>query len=191
MRKVILYMQLTVDGFTEGPEGEMDWLKVDEETWRFINDLLDPADTALLGRVTYEVFESSWPEVAKDPSSPKEEVEYARWIEETPKVVFSRSLDRVGWKNTRLAKGDLAEEIAELKGQPGGNMILFGGIGIARAFMRLGLIDEYRLLVNPSLIGAGKPLFGDPEARADLRLIEAQTFASGVVGLYYETDRSA
>ncbi|MCL5995890.1 MAG: dihydrofolate reductase family protein, partial [Chloroflexi bacterium] len=138
------------------------------------------------GRVTYQMMESYWPTVLTNPSSTKHEIEHARWIENVPKIVFSKTLEKVEWNNTRLIKENIAEEISKLKQQPGKDLVIFGSPGLAHSFMRLGLIDEYRLTVNPIILGSGKPLFRNVEDKMKLKLLKAQTFNSGVVGLHYE-----
>ena len=157
MRKVVLAMQVSLDGFTVGPNGEMDWISVDDQVWEYVNDQLRSVDTFLLGRVTYQQWEYYWPAALTNPSSTKNEIEFSRLADKTQKIVFSRTLKKVDWKNTRLVKENIAEEIAKLKQQPGKNLVLSGGASLASTFMKLGLIDEYRILVNPVVLGSGKP----------------------------------
>jgi dihydrofolate reductase len=185
MRKVILFMHISLDGFTAGPNGEMDWVSADEEAWKDVIDLQSTVDAALFGRVNYQDFESYWPSAATDPSSTQNDIDYAHWIEDIPKIVFSKTMEKVEWKNTRLVKEHIAEEIAKMKQQPGKNLLLFGGASIAQTFMKLGLIDEYRLNVNPVVLGSGQPLFNDIKDRINLKLMNAKTYHSGVVLLHY------
>lgn len=186
MRTVILSINVTLDGMIEGSNGDLEWMRIDDELWEDINKTLGTVDTALFGRVAYQGFAEYWPAAAKNPSSPPHEVSFAHWIDKTPKVVFSRTLERVEWKNSRLAKGDIAGEIAELKRQPGKDILMFGGGSIASAFMKAGLIDVYRVTVYPVVLGDGKPLFKGPMDRIGLRLESEKTFASGAVGLRYQ-----
>jgi dihydrofolate reductase len=191
MRKVILFMAVSLDGFVCGPNGELDWENRDEEVSRYlIPDLLSTVDTMLLGRVLYQGFEQAWPAMAKDPSSPSDLVDFAHWIEDSPKFVFSKTLETVEWKNSRLVAvkddKDIIQEVKKLKQQPGGDMVLFGGARIAQTFVRLGLIDEYRLKLQPTVLGSGKPLFKDIQDRMPLKLMTSKTFDSGVIGLYYQ-----
>lgn len=185
MRKVILPMNVSLDGFVEGPHGEMDWFAIDDETWKDMYEQLGYVDTVLLGRVTFQIWENYWPAAGANPASSKDEVGFSRWIEKTPKIVFSRTLDRVGWKNARLVQSDIAGEIARLKALPGKDIALAGGAGIARAFIKLGLIDEYHLRVCSVILGGGKPLFKDPQDRMNLQLLGSRTFSSGMVGLNF------
>ena len=188
MRKVILFMVYSLDGFVGGPKGELDWEDRDEEVSRdFVNDMLSTVDIMLLGRVLYQGFEQAWPAMAADPSSPKEIVDFAHWIEDTPKIVFSKTLDKIGWKNSRLVSvnsdEDIAREVSKLKQQPGGDMVVFGGARFAQTLVQLGLIDEYRLKVQPVALGGGLPLFN---GRVNLKVIKSKAYKSGVVGIYYQ-----
>lgn len=192
MRKVILAMQMTLDGFSTGPNGEMDWLPPfnNEELWKDLHEemwnQLRTVDTLLLGRVTYQIWEKYWPAAATNPSSTKNDIEFSRFADETQKIVFSNTLEKVEWKNTRLVKGNIAEEIMKMKQQPGKNMVVAGGAGIAQAFMKLGLIDEYQITVHPVVLGNGKPLFKDLNDRIKLKLLRTRALNSGAVLLHYK-----
>jgi dihydrofolate reductase len=192
MRKVILYMHVTLDGFVCGPAGEQDWMTMtDFEMDKFLmGELLGTVDTLLVGRVLYQGFAAFWPTVTKNPSSPKELVEFANWLENAPKIVFSKTLSSVEWANSRLAKGTIAEELGRLKKLEGGDMVLFGGAGIVSAFTSLNLVDEYRIKLEPIILGRGRRLFDQVEDRIKLRLKRAKSFSSGVTSLYYETIRN-
>ena len=143
----------------------------------------------LVGRVLYQGFQSYWPTVFTNPSSPKELVEFAHWMEDTPKIIFSKTLKAVDWKNSRLAENNVAEEVAQLKQQHGGDMVIFGGAGIVANFTALNLVDEYRIKLEPVVLGSGKLLFKNVKERMKLKLLQSKQFDSGVVGLYYETIR--
>ena len=177
MRKLFWQMMVSLDGLMEGPNRELDWHVADDDFNRHVADMLASIDTILLGRVTYQLFADYWP------SSTDAE---ASAINELPKVVFSPTLKKVGWKNSRLAKDNVGEEIARLKKQPGKDLALFGSADLASTFMRLGLIDEYRIMVNPVILGAGNPTFKNIKDRIPLKLTKAKTLRSGVVNLYYE-----
>lgn len=187
MRKIILLMHVSLDGFVTGPNGEMDWIIHTEEEQNYVTDLLNTVDTVLFGRVTYQMMESFWPTVPSHPvlSKSKYHAEHAVWIEKTEKIVFSKTLDKVEWSNSRLVKEHIAEEVAKMKQQPGKNIVMIASSGLAQTFMQLGLIDEYRINVNPIVVGGGRPLFKNIKDRIDLKLAEAKTFRSGVVGLVY------
>jgi dihydrofolate reductase len=175
---------VSLDGFIEGPRRELDWHLVDEELHTYINDQERAIDTHLYGRRTYEVMAAFWPTADRDRSAPAYIAEYARTWKRSSKVVFSRTLERVD-HNARLVRDHVGREIAKLKAEPGGDLAL-GGAGIAATFMRLELIDEYLLYVNPIILGGGTRMFPALEARANLNLVETRNFRSGVVMLRYQ-----
>ena len=176
MRKVFWQMMVSLDGFVEGPNGELDWHVADEDFNRYVAEMLASIDGILLGRSTYQLFADYWAN-ATDPE--------AAGMNALPKIVFSRTLKKVDWSNSRLAR-DVAEEVARLKQQPGKDLAIFGSANLASTFMRLGLVDEYRILVNPVVLGAGRPMFRDVADRTRLRLSKTQTLREGVVLLHYE-----
>ena len=184
MRKIILMMSVSLDGFIEGPNRELDWHMVDDELHSHFNEVLSAMGAFLSGRVTHELMAGFWPTADTDPSSTGPMVEFARIWRDMPKIVFSRTLERADW-NTTVVRDLVAEEIQELKAQPGGDLAL-GGADLAAAFMRHDLIDEYRIYVHPIVIGQGKPLFQPSDARINLRLAETRTFGNGVVLLRYQ-----
>jgi dihydrofolate reductase len=178
MRRVIAWNMLSLDGFSEGPnKGDLDWFRFDEELERYIKESQQLAGTVLFGRVTYEFMASYWPNA---------EGWIADFMNSVPKVVFSRTLDKADWNNTRLIKDNIPEEVAKLKQEPGSNDIfIFGSADLTAMFMKHGLIDEYRFGINPVLLGRGTAFFKDGGRRQDLRLLEAKPFSSGLVILHY------
>ncbi len=196
MRKVVLSMMVTLDGYGAGPHDEMDWLPPfnNEALWKDLHadmwKALNKVDTILLGRVTYQIWEKYWPAAGANPASTKNDRDFAKFADETEKIVFSRTLDKVEWENTRLVTCNIAEEIAKLKEQPGKDIALAGGPGIARTFMSRGLVDDYKFLVSPVALGDGKPLFKGIESRLKLKLIDTKVYKSGIVGLHYEPVRA-
>lgn len=188
MRKIIVTMWVTLDGYVSGANGEMDWVGqfYDEAMGNYENDLVSAADTLLLGRVTYESFAGSWPKVPEDPTSPPGLIEYAHKLNAMRKIVFSKSLERVEWNNSSLMREVLPEEITRLKQEPGSDMVIYGSASIVQELTNLGLIDEYQLLVHPLVLGSGKPLFQDIKQRVTLKLEQTKTHPSGVVILYYQ-----
>jgi dihydrofolate reductase len=191
MRKVILFMHMSLDGFICGPNNEQDWMTMtDDAMGKYLAaDLLATVDTMLVGRKLYQGFASFWPTMIDNPNIPKELSDFAKWMQDTPKIVFSTTLNKVEWKNSTLATKDIAATIAELKTQPGGDIVTFGGAALAAELTSLNLIDEYRLKLEPVVLGKGKPLFKEISGRVKLKLIKSKAFDSGVVGLYYETIR--
>jgi len=184
MRKIVLWMSVSVDGFIEGPNRELDWHLVDDELHSHFNAELSAMGAFLDGRVTYELMAAFWPTADADPASTGPMREFARIWREMPKIVYSRTLERADW-NTTILRDVVVEEVMALKAQPGGDLAL-GGADLAAAFMRHDLIDEYRLYVHPVVIGRGKPLFPASDARTRLRLAETRTFGNGVVLLRYQ-----
>jgi dihydrofolate reductase len=184
MRKVIYSMAVSLDGFVEGPNRELDWSNPDDELHAFWNDQERETGTSLYGRRLYELMAEYWPRADSDPSAPPHVVEFARIWRDKPKVVFSRTLERVDW-NSRLVRDDVADEVRKLKAQPGKDMDV-GGPTLASALIRLGLIDEYRPVVHPVVLGAGTPFFPPLVEPIDLRLVETRTFVSGAVYLRYQ-----
>jgi dihydrofolate reductase len=188
MRNVILLLNTSLDGFVGGPAGEMGWMVDDEEMDNdFTTDIRQRADTILVGRRTYESFEGAWPARAADPSglTPQLAV-FARWMVETPIVVFSHGQPALGMANARLATRPMAEEIAHLRDRPGGDLMLTGGASTVAEALRLGLVDEVWLKVMPVAIGRGLPVFDRLEAPLDLTLAWQKVYRSGVIGLRYE-----
>ena len=184
MRKIILSMGVSLDGFMEGPHREIDWHRVDEELHRHFNEKFGAMSAFLEGRVTYELMDAFWPTADADPASTPAMVEFASIWRDMPKFVFSRTLQRADG-NTTIVRDVVVEDILALKAQPGGDMVV-GGADLAAAFRRHDLIDEYHVYVHPVLIGRGKPLFQPWDARTDLRLVETRTFGNGVVLLRHE-----
>ncbi len=168
---------VSLDGYIEGPNGELDWHVVDEDFNRYVTDMLGSIDAILLGRVTYQFFAQYWPS-ATNPE--------ARMMNELPKIVFSRTLEKVEWQNSRLVKEHVAQEISRLKRQPGKDLAIFGSAGLASSLIGLGLVDEYRHFVNPLVLGGGTPLLKDIRGRTAMRLSANKTLSSGVVMLCYQ-----
>ena len=189
MRKIILLEHTSLDGFIAGPNGEMDWIRVDDEIFDFVGKFTEDADTALYGRVTYQMMESYWPAAAENPAATKHDIEHAHWVNNASKIVFSRTLKKTSWNNTRIIHEHIGEEMQKLKEHAGKNILMIGSPGLAQTFMQLDLIDEYWINVNPIILGIGMPLFKDIKHRINLNLIQVKEFSSGVVGFQYKTDK--
>ena len=185
MRKVIFALSQSLDGFIESAAGALDWAIVDEEIHRHFNEMEDSIDIQLYGRRLYETMVAHWPTADKNPAAPDYEVEYARIWQSKERIVFSNTLTQVD-ESSRLFSGDIKTEIKKLKEQPGKDMVV-GGPTLAATFMRLGLIDEYRVYIQPVILGGGKPMFARLDNRIDLQLVETHTFNSGIVLLKYHT----
>jgi dihydrofolate reductase len=181
-RKLIYSMGVSLDGFIAGPGGEIDWSAPDEELHRFHNQQMRETGPNLYGRRLYEVM-TYWETADENPSISEYEREFARIWKDTPKIVFSKTLEKVEG-NARLVRDNVAEEVAKLKEQPGEDLAV-GGAGLASTFMKLGLIDEFRLFVSPVVLGGGTPYFPALDERVNLELVETRTFGSRVVYLRY------
>jgi dihydrofolate reductase len=180
MRKLISSINVTLDGFCDHTAGI-----ADDELHQNVNELFKTVDTILFGRKTYQLMETSWPAIVKNPTGVKSVDEFAILIDNISKIVFSNTLKNVEWKNTKLAKEDIKEEVLKLKQQPGKN-ILVGGPSMIIQLMQFGLIDEYQFYIHPIVLGKGLPLFKNITERIDLKLLKTKALASGVVILYYE-----
>ncbi|MFI5755411.1 dihydrofolate reductase family protein [Streptomyces sp. NPDC051569] len=184
MRKIVLMMSVSLDGYVEGPERQIDWHLVDDELHSHFNEQLRAMGAFLNGRVTYELMAGYWPTADADPSCSGPVAEFAGIWRDMPKIVFSRTLERADWNATVVRDVDV-EEIRALTAEPGGDLAL-GGADLAATFLRHDLIDEYRLYVHPIVLGQGKPLFQPSDTKTRLRLTETRTFGNGVVLLRYE-----
>jgi dihydrofolate reductase len=184
MRKVILFVQVSLDGFFEGPKKELDWNMVDDELHAHILEELRPMGAFLSGRITYELMAGYWPAADADPESTPFVKEFAPIWREMPKVVYSKTLTSAGW-NTTIARDVVPGEVEELKRGARGDLVVGGG-DLGAAFMAQDLIDEYRIYVHPIRIGEGKRLFPPSTAKVLLRLAGTRTFGNGVVLLRYE-----
>ncbi len=182
MRKLIYSMGVSLDGFIAGPDGEIDWSAPDEELHRFHNQQMRETGVELCGRGLYEVM-TYWETAEENPSISDSEREFAQIWKDTPKIVFSKTLEKVEG-NFRLVRDNVAEEVAKLKEQPGKDLAV-GGAGLASTLVRLNLIDEYRLFVSPVVLGGGTPYLPALDERLDLELLETRTFGSRVVYLRY------
>ena len=189
MRKLIYRMSVSLDGFIEAPNGDLDWAAPDAELHRHFNDLERATGECLYGRRLYENMTAYWPTADQDPSASTEVKEYARIWRAKPKIVFSTTLPKVDW-NSRLVTGEIDEEVRSLKAQPGQDLTA-GGAGLAASLMQLDLIDEYWLYMYPIVLGGGKKMFGPLQGRMQLRLLETRRFDHGVVMLRYERPRRA
>jgi dihydrofolate reductase len=183
MRKIVLFMSVSVDGFFEGPDHDISWHAVDNELHTYFNDHLRTMGAFLDGRVTYELMADFWPTADADPGASGPMAEFAGIWREMPKIVFSRTLQRAGW-NTRIVREVDVSEIMALKAQAGGDLAL-GGADLAATFLAHDLIDEFWLFIHPVLLGQGKPLFRTSDVTTVLHLTETRAFGNGVVLLRY------
>jgi dihydrofolate reductase len=188
MRKVYLFMTISLDGYFEGPDQDLSWHSVDDEFNKFAIEQLMETDIIMFGRRTYQLMEASWPKAAKDPDISKDNAQIAHLINNANKIVFSRTLDKIeerqNWRNVKLVHRFDPEEIRRLKNQPG-KSISVGGSDLALSFIRAGLIDEFRFMVAPIVIGQGTRIFKGLDGKLDLELKKTHRFGSGNMLLYY------
>ncbi len=180
MRKLIYKCNVSLDGIAEHTAANA----VDDELLDFFSGLLDETGIGLFGRITYQLMESYWPNIHQEPNATRGELEFADRFNSISKIVFSKSLEKAEWNNTKLIKGDAVEEVKKLKQQPGKN-ISIGGILLASSLINAGLVDEYWILIHPVIAGKGRRLFENVNDIKNLKLLETKKFNSGVVVLHY------
>lgn len=187
-------MHISLDGFVAGPNGEMDWIKVDAELFDHVGKRIRESDTSLYGRVTYQMMESYWPTAADKPTATKHDIEHSKWYSKVRKVVLSKTMKEAGLINTRIIRDNLSESINEIKKSHNGEseeILLFGSPTATHSLIQLDLIDGYWLFVNPIILGRGIPLFIDIKEKIKLNLMTTQQFNCGVTELNYTVDRKS
>ncbi|MDR3627321.1 MAG: dihydrofolate reductase family protein [Ignavibacteriaceae bacterium] len=182
MRKIIFQMMISLDGYFEGPDRQIDWHNVDAEFNDFAIAFLDSIDTLFFGRKTYELMAGYWPTEYAATDDPV----VARKMNSIEKIVFSNTLTSVSWENTKLLKNNIIEEVVKIKQQAGKDIAIFGSSDLSVALMQHGLIDEFRIIINPVVLGSGKTLFEGLNNRYKLRLVDTKIFRSGNVLLCYQ-----
>jgi len=179
-------MHISLDGYVAGPNGEMDWIQVDDEIFEYAGWRTNEADTALYGRVTYEMMQAYWPSAGNQPNATKHAIEHSTWYNKVDKIIISRSMKGQSLPNTTIISDNIKEKITEIKQKPGQNIQIFGSPSAAHSLMQYDLIDDLWLFINPVVIGAGIPLFKNIDGTKKLKLLETKPFSSGVVCLHYE-----
>jgi dihydrofolate reductase len=192
MRKIISFMHISLDGFVAGPNGEMDWIKVDQEIFDFVGKRISEGDTALYGRVTYQMMENYWPTAGDKPTASKHDIEHSKWYKNVHKVVLSKTMKEADLTNTKIIGDNLSDRINEIKQSSGGRnkeILLFGSPTATHSLIQLNLIDGYWLFVNPIILGRGIPLFVDIKEKIKLKLLNTHQFTCGVTELNYTVDK--
>lgn len=185
MRKLVLFMHVSLDGFAADENSGLGWISYDAELQQYADGIVATVGSPVYGRGTYELMAGYWPTVLASPDVSERDKAHARWVEQAPKIVFSRTMKKAEWNNTTVFNDNITEEINKLKQQPGKDLVIFGSPGLAHSLLELDLIDEYRLTINPVFLGKGKPAFQKIKEKTNLKLLKATTFKSGVVGLHY------
>ena len=186
MKKIIAIEWLSLDGYFSDFNNGTDWFVSDEETWKYLLKLFTSFDTILLGQVTYEMFAAYWPNPNPSDPNPKELIDF---MNNSRKVVFSKSLKKVGWNNSVVMEDIIPEEINKIKKEAGKDIVIFGSGSIVSRLTKLGLIDEYKFLINPVFLGNGKTIFKNEEAKATLKYLNSKTFGNGNIMLQYELSK--
>jgi len=192
MRKIISFMHISLDGFVAGPNGEMDWIKVDQEIFDHVGKRISEGDTALYGRVTYQMMENYWPTAGNKPTATKHDIEHSKWYSKVHKVVLSKTMKDAGLTNTQIISDNLSDKLNEIKQSPSDgskDILLFGSPTATHSLIQLNLIDGYWLFVNPIILGQGIPLFVDIKDKIKLNLSTTRQFTCGVTELNYTVDR--
>jgi dihydrofolate reductase len=190
LRKLKLQVQISVDGFIAGPNGEMDWMvwNWDDKLKKYVSELTEPVDTIILGRKMTDGFVSYWSDIMTKPDDPF--YAFAKKMIETPKVVFTKTLNKSQWANTAIATGYLTDEIMKLKSENGKDIIVYGGATFDSSLIKAGLIDEFHLFINPAAIGSGMAIFKHINETQKFTLVKSTPFDCGIVELHYEPKRT-
>jgi dihydrofolate reductase len=189
MRNVISCMHISLDGFVAGPNGEMNWIKVDEELFDYIGERISATDTALYGRVTYEMMQNYWPDAGSQPGASKHDIEHSKWYNKAHKLVLSRTMKGASLPNTTIISDNLSSDINAIKQAAGSEILLFGSPSATHALIQQNLIDGYCLFVNPIILAQGIPLFKDIKDQTKLKVVTTRRFTSGVTELNYIVDK--
>ena len=190
MRNIISFMHMSLDGFVAGPKGEMNWIKINEEIFDHVGKRISEGDTALYGRVTYQMMESYWPGAGDKPAATKHDIKHSKWYSKVHKLVLSKAMVDKGLTNTTIISDNIADKTDEIKQQPGKEILLFGSPGATHSLMELNLIDGFWLFVNPIILGHGIPLFTGIKDKISLNLVTTpRQFACGVTELNYIVNR--
>lgn len=188
MGKIVSFMHISLDGFVAGPNGEMDWITINNEIFEHVGKRIREGDSALYGRVTYQMMESYWPAAGTKPSATQHEIEHSKWYGSIRKIVLSKTLTQDGLENTQIISDNLSDRVNETKRQTDKEILIFGSPTATRSLMQLGLIDGYWLFVNPVVLGEGIPLFAGIKNRIKLKLLTTSRFDCGVTELSYILD---
>jgi dihydrofolate reductase len=188
MRKIISFMHISLDGFVAGPNGEMDWIKINDEIFAHVGKRINEGDTSLYGRVTYQMMENYWPTAADKPTASKHDIEHSKWYANVHKVVLSKTMKDADLTNTTIISDNLSDRINEIKKEEGKEILLFGSPTATHSLIQLNLIDGYWLFVNPIILGKGIPLFTGIKDKIKLKLLTTRSFNCGVTELNYIVD---
>ena len=188
MRKIYSFMHISLDGFVAGLNGEMDWIKVDEEIFDYVGKRISEGDCALYGRVTYQMMENYWPTAGDNLKATKHDIEHSKWYKKIHKIVLSKTLIESDLNDTEIISDNILNRINDIKNQEGKDILLFGSPTATHSLIKLNLIDGYWLFVNPVILGLGVPLFVNIKEKTKLKLLTTRQFSCGVIELNYLVD---
>ena len=189
MRKLILVVHISLDGFVAGHKGELDGFDASEENLEFVCKLTEEADTALFGRISYKLLDDYWPTAKDRPNATKGEIAYSNWYNHAKKIVISRTMTQESLNNTIIISENISNEVIKIKEQAGKNILIFGSPAISQSLMQLDLIDSYWIFVNPIIFGLGIPLFAGLTNKSKLKLQATKQFSNGEIALNYIVER--
>lgn len=189
MRKLVLFMHVSLDGYASDSNGGLGWIPYNEEFEKYAEEVVAEVGSPVYGRTTYRMMESYWPTVLDDPDASTHDLEHAKWVQDVKKIVISSTMDKAEWNNTIVIRDNIAEEINALKEQPGKNLVIFGSPGAAKTLLALGLIDEMLLTICPVVLGSGKSAFDGGLEAIRLKLLSSRTFHSGIIATRYALEK--
>lgn len=189
MRKLVLFLHISLDGFSATEEGGLDWIPYNEAFEKYAEKVVSTVGVPVYGRVTYEMMKAYWPTVLKDESASKHDREHAEWLEGAPKVVVSTTLPEQDWNNTRVIRENVVEELTKLKQEPGKDLVIFGSITLANSLVESNIIDEFQFTISPVFLGKGKTFIRSIEEKIPLELLASEIVEGGVLGLHYKVVR--
>ncbi|ASS67579.1 MULTISPECIES: dihydrofolate reductase family protein [unclassified Paenibacillus] len=189
MRKLVLFMHVSLDGYASDSNGGLDWIPYNEEMEKYAEEVVAEVGSPVYGRTTYRMMESHWPMVLDHPNASMHDREHAKWVQDVKKIVISGTMDKAEWNNTMLIKDNIAEQIKALKEEPGKNLVIFGSPGAAKTLLELGLIDELLLTICPVVLGGGTSVFHGGVEKIRLKLQSSRTFKSGIIATRYELEK--
>lgn len=193
MRKIVSFVHVSLDGFVASDDegmASLDWISLSDDMFEYVEQRIQQTDTALYGRVTYQMMESYWPTASEQPDASPHDHAHSRWYKTAQKIVLSKTLLEKSNPNATIISSNLSDEISKLKHSVGSEILVFGSPSATHALMAENLIDEYWLFINPIVLGQGIPLFKNIKQRTALKLVKSKTFALGVVCLHYEVKRN-
>lgn len=189
MRKLVLFLHLSLDGFSATEDSGLDWIPYDGAFEKYAEKIVSTVGSPVYGRITYEMMKGYWPAVLVDESASKHDKEHAEWLEAAEKIVVSTTLPEQDWNNTRVIRDNLVEEFTKLKQEPGKDLVIFGSMTLATSLMESDLIDEFQFTISPVMLGKGKTFIRNIEKKIPLELLTPETIEGGVIGLHYKVVR--